>query len=73
MSIQEQFGRAFLTVRSTFGGAAALRFWERMAQPVLDKGAKVTPQALQAAFVAAWAEAGAAAESKKGKVQRPGV
>jgi hypothetical protein len=70
MSLQEQFARAFLSVRSTFGGGAALHFWERVARPVLDKNAKATPQSLQAAFVAAWADAATAADTKKGKVRR---
>lgn len=69
MTPQEQFGRAFVTVRSTFGGVAAMQLWERAAAAVLDGGKKMGPDVLQAAFTETWADAGKGAETKKGKAR----
>ena len=77
MGAQERFARAFLTLRSTFGGAAALGFWARAADAAMPpkKGAAtaaaappLTEKAMRAAFVAAWGDAAKSAETKKGKV-----
>lgn len=68
MSLSEQFGRAFITLRSTFGGAAAIDLWDQLAAGILVRKSKANSKALQAAFVGAWGEAAKNAQSKKGKV-----
>lgn len=67
MSAPEQFARAFLTLRSTFGGGAALKLWDRFAGDASARKAK-GDKALKAAFEGAWGDAAKAAETKKGKV-----
>ncbi|KAI8470132.1 MAG: hypothetical protein J3K34DRAFT_469371 [Monoraphidium minutum] len=69
MSFQEQFARAFATLRSAFGGPAALKLWSKLAIDIADgSGAKDRPKALKAAFTAAWGDAAKAPDTKKGKV-----
>jgi hypothetical protein len=71
MSLSEQFGRAFITLRSTFGGGAAVRFWDRLGTELAGKkgGAKKkNVEAVKAAFVASWGEAAKVADTRKGKV-----
>jgi hypothetical protein len=78
MSEQERFARASITLRTTFGGPAALEFWERFAAVTAEgpKGAKAKAKKapseppLQAAFEGAWGDAAKWADTKKGKVRQ---
>jgi hypothetical protein len=69
MSLKEQAARALLTLRDTFGGPTALRFWESLAGGA--EGAKAVPnlKSLKAAFTASWEGATKGPLTKKGQVR----
>ncbi|GFR53072.1 hypothetical protein Agub_g15771, partial [Astrephomene gubernaculifera] len=57
MDASEQFGRAFLTLRTAFGPAAAWRLWWEVAEEVGSGSSPEPRAAVEAAFSAAWAAA----------------
>ncbi|GBF95627.1 UDP-glucose:glyco glucosyltransferase [Raphidocelis subcapitata] len=68
MSPQERFARALLTLRDTFGGPAALQFWEGLAKGAEQREPASSLKSLKAAFVAAWEGAAKGPLTKKGQV-----
>ncbi len=77
MSVQEQWVRAFLTLKAAFGGPAAFDMWERTAAAASDLAlaedgteppVELELADVQLAFMAAWEVAGAVASTPKARV-----